>query len=177
MLRLRVFWPTQACTIPQAGSLQFGTRQGVCVEITQLESICHNQIVWTTNLPFSYGKQILLLSSTWRRRFSIGESTELVGLSMVGRFACLWCGDDRVTGLDLMADFATATVDGVVCGCVSVRNKQKIFRKLLPRSNHSSGNITRRPNNYSTSFHVFLTFAGLRPRVLRKRPSDLRISG
>jgi hypothetical protein len=44
-----------------------------------------------------------------------------------------------------MADFATATVDGVVCGCVSVRNKQKIFRKLLPRSNHSGGNIVKRP--------------------------------
>jgi hypothetical protein len=30
-----------------------------------------------------------------------------------GRFACLWRVDDRVMGLDLMADFATATVDGI----------------------------------------------------------------
>ena len=38
----------------------------------------------------------------------------MVGLSTVGRFACLCHLDDCVTGLDLMADFATATVDGIV---------------------------------------------------------------
>ena len=38
----------------------------------------------------------------------------MVGLSTVGRFACLCRVDDRVTGLDLMADFATAAVDGIV---------------------------------------------------------------
>ena len=41
----------------------------------------------------------------------------------------------------------------VVCGCVSVRHKQKIFRKLLRSRNHSSGNIIiRRPNNFRICF-------------------------
>ena len=51
----------------------------------------------------------------------------------------------------------------VVCRCAI---NKKISRKLFPHRNHSSGNITRRPVNYSTSFLVFLTFVGLRPRVL-----------
>ncbi len=35
----------------------------------------------------------------------------MVGLSTEDRFACLCRVDDCVTGLDLMADFATAIVD------------------------------------------------------------------
>ena len=38
----------------------------------------------------------------------------MVGLSTGGCFACLCRVNDCVTGLDLMADFATATVDGIV---------------------------------------------------------------
>jgi hypothetical protein len=64
------------------------------------------------------------------------------------------------------------TCCGPSCGlwlCAGALNRgcTKIFRKLLRRRNHSSGNITRRPDNYSNYFLIFLTFAGLWPRVLR----------
>ncbi len=44
-------------------------------------------------------------------RSGSGGRKGMVGLSTVGRFACLCRVDDCVTGLDLMADFATAIVD------------------------------------------------------------------
>ncbi len=63
------------------------------------------------------------------------------------------------------------TCCGPSCGlwlCVAaIEGAPKIFRKLLRRRNHSSGNITRRRDNYSNFFLVFLTLVGLLPRALR----------
>ena len=56
----------------------------------------------------------------------------------------------------------------VVCRYVIWRQKEgapKIFRKLLQRRNHSSGNIMRRCDNYSNYFLVFLTFEGVSENV------------
>ena len=56
----------------------------------------------------------------------------------------------------------------LVVGALSkIEGAPKIFRKLLQRRNQGSGNIKRRPENYSNFFLVFLTFAGLYARVLR----------
>ena len=55
----------------------------------------------------------------------------------------------------------------VVCRCLNRGCAKKVLRKLLPRRNHNSGNIMRRPDNYNNFFLVFLTFAGPLPQVLR----------
>ena len=47
------------------------------------------------------------------------------------------------------------------------RGCTKNIQKLLWCRNHSSGNITHRPDNYSTSFLLFCCLPGLMPRVLR----------
>jgi len=44
-----------------------------------------------------------------------------------------------------------------------IEGVSKIFRKLLRHRNHGSGNITHRPDNYSTSFLFLVTFAGPMP--------------
>ena len=70
------------------------------------------------------------------------------------------------------APWFTVVVFVVVCwhgqrvGALN-RGCAKKIQKTTSSRNHSSGNITRQPDNYSNYFLVFLTFAGPMPRVVQ----------